>query len=329
MFYNRGDLIIGTFIPSHVGKIDYSQNEVTVTCASWKKSDGSPPDDEVNIIKGMVAHGYDNSNVIQAGTVMQSFNPDDIVLVTDGFESFLGVVADVVDPHDQHRDEVIVYQIKIARYLPPKEPTDAESLPDGDEDTWDDDWELGYEKYGTSGSGGGNVCSISDNEMSTMTYTAGSSYDEVAVYSYEEIAGVPWQMGYGYLIPGQSKHILPYNLKGYTVTIQLDKPYTQAILSCGYGGVGKPVIGEFGEVTYEPVVNMMGARLWINNSHFVVPFNAGEDINSINIQAIAVNLNSDHIVMFVECEDFPVFNVQKNPPYRPRSYSRRMHWKSY
>jgi len=313
MVYNEGDFIIGNFIPSKVVDISYSQKEVTVTCASLRKADGSYPIDEVIEAQALQVHGYDNSNVLQGGTVLQSFSSEDILIVTDGFESFIGAVIDVTVPEDQFRDDVIVYQIKIAHYIPPKESVGYSELPDGDETIWDDDWELGYERYESYGE---NSCV--DNST-VGKYVAGHDYDNVNVYNHEHILGQPYDPDYGYLEVPLYQHQIPYNLKGHTVAIDLGETYSQIILDIGYGGQGTPVIGEFGEVTYAPAVTMPDATLTINGVEYMIPWKAGESTTNIVVQKVVADIDSDHLVISVDT-DWVMFTVQSISPVNGENY---------
>lgn len=300
-----GDWVIGDFAPSNVVDAFYTQKEVTLTCASFKKDDGSDPVDEILQIQSKVAYGYDNSDVI-GGTILQSYNPDDIVIVTDGFESFYGVISNVITPEDQMADNYIRYQIKIARFVPPKEAVYAGILPDGDETIWDDDWEMGYEKYGVvdctdrGNSGGGS-------------YVVGQEYPNLNVYSYDHISGVAYDPKYGWLMVPAYRHKIPNNLVGYSITIDLGRVYKQVVLNVGYGGQGKPVIGEFGEVTYVPANNIRDAKLTVNDKTYNVPWKAGESQNNIIVQSFYADINSQYLFLKVEV-DWIIFQIQSITP---------------
>lgn len=304
------NFVIGDFIPSKVVNVNYSQKEVTLTCASFKKKDGSDPMEEIEEIQKKVAHGYDNSSVLQAGTVLQSFNPDDIIVISDGFESFIGLVADVVVPTDQFRNDLIIYQIKLAHYLAPKEPVESVNLVDGDETVWDDDWEAGYEKYSSSD------CTVSsDNEV--LSYIAGSNYDTVWTYNRKNrIEGQPYKEGYGYLEVPLNLHKIPYNLVGYTTVIDfgVGQEHDSILFNVGYGGQGKQVIGKYGEVTYQSATTMPKAKFFVNEVEYDVPWIAGPSIDDIIIQSVVVN---QPIVRYLKLRvetSFNIFILQKVAP---------------
>lgn len=312
MPFNRGDLIIGDFIPSQVASIDYTKKDVTVTCISRKKDDGSYPIDEIMEIQTKVIHGYDNTNVLTGGTVLQSFSSDDIILINDGFETFIGVVVDVNVPEDQFRDDQIIYQIKIARYIPPNDPQSYTELPEGDETVWDDDWEEGYEEYGTG-------CGTTSFPES---YSAGHYYNNVTVYLPEEKAGLYKNEQFGWTGDFELMHTLPNNLKGYTVFIDLGNTYEQVIFTIGFGGQGNPVVGEFGEIRYEPPVTIPDANFYVNGDImevpwvgdlYKVPWIPGSGIDNITMQNVAVNIHNHYVVFRVET-DLQVFIVQNIIP---------------
>ena len=300
-----GDWVIGDFAPSNVVDAFYTQKEVTLTCASFKKDDGSDPVDEILQVQSKVAYGYDNSDVI-GGTILQSYNPDDIVVVTDGFESFYGVISNVITPEDQMADNYIRYQIKIARFVPPKEAVYAGILPDGDETIWDDDWEMGYEKYGVvdctdRGSSGGG------------SYVIGQEYSNLNVFRNYEIGGAAYDPRLGWLMPTGTRHKMPNNLYGYALSIDLGRVYKQVVLNVGYGGPGKAVIGEFGEVNYVNVNNIRDAKLTVNDKTYNIPWKAQEGFNNIIVQSFYADINSQYLILKVEA-DWIVFQIQSITP---------------
>lgn len=276
-----GDWVIGDFIPSNVALEEYSQKEVVLTCASFKKDDGSDPVDEVLQVQDMVAFGYDNSNIIGGGTVLQSYDPDDIVTITDGFETFFGVVTNVITNENSESDLYIKYQIKITKYLPPKPAVSAYVLADGDETVFDDDWEVGYEQF--------TECVNSSEQIASAYRWAAGTKEGVTVYRHDYIQGAPYKAGYGYLQPYKS---FPVNLKGYTVVIKVKPSITPNLLfNIAYGGAGKATIGEFGELVYVAPTQIPDAIFSINGHNYNIPWTPGSSIDSIRIQAFLLKVS--------------------------------------
>ncbi|KYC53865.1 MAG: hypothetical protein AMQ22_00064 [Candidatus Methanofastidiosum methylothiophilum] len=301
-----GNWNIGGFIPSNVVTWDYTSKEVILNCASFKKPDGSDPTEEIFQIMDKITSGYDNTSVLSAGTVLQTYLPDDVLIISDGFETFLGTVENVIPVEDKWADEVIYYQIKLAKYIPPKEPIEAEILPDGDERTWDDDWELGYEKYNPA-------CDISAGESSENglntypnnynTYRPLGTYQDVNVYRHEYMEGAVYDPRYGYLLPEGIRHTIPYDITGYTVVIDAEVK-DHIALSTDYLGKGTQMVGAFGE---EIPADTWGSEwetthpvLRVNSTDF--EFNRAGVGGQIGLSQDAWinNLDSDKLVLSVE-----------------------------
>lgn len=302
-----GNWNIGGFIPTNIVTWDYTSKELILNCASFKKPDGSDPTEEIFQIMGKITSGYDNSSVLQAGTVLQAYLPEDVLVISDGFETFLGTVEDVIPVEDKWADEVIYYQIKIARFIPPKESLIAEELPDGDETTWDDDWEAGYEQYNgacdiSSGSYGGSGSSGGVTPLDLHDYgiyQSSGTYEEVNVYRHEYMEGAEYDPRYGYLLPEGIRHTIPEDITGFTIVI--DTPvHDNVFVTTDYVGQYTPVVGAFGEQIHENYWDEnweMNPEIKVNSNDF----NFERRFDGYQRQEMYINnLEDDKLVVSVE-----------------------------
>ncbi|MDH7506190.1 MAG: hypothetical protein QHH15_00540 [Candidatus Thermoplasmatota archaeon] len=280
-----GDWVIDDFIPSNVVNVEYKLKEINLTCVSFKKDDGSDPVDEILQIQDKVAFGYDNTSIIGGGTVLQSYDPDDIFTITDGYESFIGIVSNVTVSEDEDSDYYIKYNINIVRYIPPKAAVTSYELEDGDETVFDDDWEMGYESYSADG-----CKNNTSNIAATYKWVAGTR-TAVSVYRHEYIQGQPYKAGYGYLMPGDLKDTFPVNLVGYTVVLFLHEAIKNVLFNIAYGGAGKATVGEFGEIIYVPATQIPDAIFSVNGHNYNIPWKAGNSIDNIIVKAFMLRVS--------------------------------------
>lgn len=262
--------------------------------------------EEILQILSLKAFAYDNTPIIPDGTVLQSYDPDDILIITDGFETFIGVVADVIYNEDDKGNQYIPYQVKLVKYIPPSDTFRLDFLASEGEDTWDDDWERGYEKYNPACNvGGSSSGEIGGTQLynNYNMYQPGSSYHDVNVYRHEYIEGAEYDPRYGYLLPEGIRHTIPYDITGYTVVINTEVQ-DHISLTTRYSGKGTQMVGAFGEeIPPDPWGDdWSGVHpvLRVNSTNFEFG-RAGVGGSGSMVQSVWINnLNSDKLVLSVD-----------------------------
>ena len=271
-----GDWIIGTFIPSNVIKADYGKEELTLTCGSFKKDNGDDPLLEIMEIEALVVEGYSNNQSF-GGSILQTYPENKIITITDGHKTWYGSVVDVPCSIDSYGNDFIQYQIKLAVAEEMESAWSLLELPDGDEVTFDDDWEAGFETYDPCGN-------TTIERIGVSSYNAGKFYDNVKVYAntnifynpntgqyvvdnnyYRDSNGIVMGYGQDTMLPSQSQNV-------NKVVINLGKLVNSVTIVFVIKNQGVVTYGPYGQVIVGPTPESIKekATLTVNGHDYVI-----------------------------------------------------------
>jgi hypothetical protein len=293
-----GDWVIGSFVPSNVIKDDYGKEEITLTCGSFKKDNGDDPLLEIMEIEELVVEGFSN-NVSFQGNILQTFPENKVYTITDGHETWYGAVVDVQSSIDSYGNDFIQYQIKLAVVEEVGDAFNVMELPDGDEVTFDDDWEAGFETYDPCGN-------TRIERIGVASYNAGKFYDNIKVYAntnifynpntgqyvmdnnyYRDSNGIVMGYGQDTMLPSRSQNV-------NKVVINFQQAVYSVTLIFVIKNQGTVSYGKYGQVIVGPTPNDLKEKaiLTVNGQEF--------EISSVNgmYQTINVNLGGSYTMIY-------------------------------
>lgn len=277
-----GTWIIDGWVVPYPVKAEYAKTSIKLTCLALGGDDD--PRVEIQEAESKIVLGYDNSFVLNKGTVLYTLNDINPYLIVDGIKSFYGIVTNVEWDEGSASNKYILYTINIAKWRETEDTFGVYALEDGDETRYDDDWEYGWETYtppcqedktgtGTSAQTQ-TVCPDKYNWKNKYVYVAGNTYPNLTRYSREPIYGASKSI-YGWLDVPLYRHTFMSQLKKYTYVLVAPGYVNSAYICYRYGGyIGTLKTGRYGEVIIGRPSKIPDKRIEVAGQLHSVPYNA-------------------------------------------------------
>jgi len=139
-----GQVIIGEYEVTHPIDISHSQSEITIECLAH--IDNCDPISEIKAFEKYLANDSATDTDLAGGLVPQA-NTIYFLQLSDGNKIYYGYIIDIDYKLDENSERFIEYTIKFLKYKEPNQPMGLYALPDGDEITFEDGWEEGFENW--------------------------------------------------------------------------------------------------------------------------------------------------------------------------------------